>query len=80
MIEPLRLGINMILARTHAGESYVLSSDYDALAARLAEAERLLFHAKDLTPHPGKFFEAEVLRQRIDAFMETTGSASVSEL
>jgi hypothetical protein len=44
--------------------------------ARLAEAERLLFHAKDLTPHPGKFFEAEVLRQRIDALMETTGSAS----
>ena len=49
MAEPLRLGINMILARTHlGGEIYVMASDYDALAARLAEAERLLAEAERL--------------------------------
>lgn len=43
MSEPLRLGINMILTRTHLGhEVYVLESDYDALAARLAATEENL--------------------------------------
>jgi len=47
----------------------------DALAARLAEAERLLLHAKGVTPHPGGFFDAEVLRQRIDCFLAASDSA-----
>jgi hypothetical protein len=48
MADVLRLGFHMVnLRRHHPGETYVLSSDYDALAARLAEAVAFLREIHD---------------------------------
>lgn len=57
-------------------EGYVSGSDYDALAARLAQAERLLREADEQIGLQDAYINYSV-KDRIDAFLRTADSASV---